>query len=117
MKQRVALARSLATDPRVLLMDEPLSGLDALTREQLYSDIQRIWQSRKKTIVLVTHNVREAVCLGDRVVLMSPSPGRIHEEFRIPLPRPRDINTPELAGFAQRIMTVLKGHVSAEVSE
>jgi NitT/TauT family transport system ATP-binding protein len=117
MKQRVALARSLAPDPRVLLMDEPLSGLDALTREQLYSDIQRIWQSRKKTIVLVTHNVREAVCLGDRVVLMSPSPGRIHEEFRIPLPRPRDINTPELAGFAQRIMTVLKGRVSAEVSE
>jgi NitT/TauT family transport system ATP-binding protein len=98
-------------------MDEPLSGLDALTREQLYSDIQRIWQSRKKTIVLVTHNVREAVCLGDRVILMSPSPGRIREEFRIPLSRPRDINTPELAGFAQRIMTVLKGHVSAEVSE
>jgi NitT/TauT family transport system ATP-binding protein len=117
MKQRVALARSLSPDPRVLLMDEPLSGLDALTREHLYSDIQRIWQSRKKTIVLVTHNVREAVCLGDRVILMSPSPGRIREEFRIPLSRPRDINTPELAGYAQRIMAVLKGHVSAEVSE
>ena len=69
MKQRVALARSLAPDPRVLLMDEPFAALDALTREQLYVDIQRIWQNRRKTIVLVTHNVREAVCLGDRVML------------------------------------------------
>jgi sulfonate transport system ATP-binding protein len=116
MKQRVALARSLAPDPRVLLMDEPFTALDALTREQLYFDIQRIWESRRKTIVLVTHNVREAVCLGDRVVLMSPMPGSIREEFCIPLPRPRDINTPELAGFAQRVTTALKGH-SAEVSE
>jgi NitT/TauT family transport system ATP-binding protein len=114
MKQRVALARSLAPDPRVLLMDEPLAALDALTREQLYWDIQRIWQTRRKTIVLVTHNVREAVCLGDRVILMSRNPGRIREEFPIPLPRPRDINTPELAGLAQRITTALKGHASAE---
>src|SRR3954462_10336878 len=74
MKQRVALARSLAPDPRILLMDEPLAALDAMTREQLYSDIQEIWQARKKTILLVTHNVREAVCLGDRVVLLSPRP-------------------------------------------
>src|SRR6201997_692650 len=103
MRQRVALARSLAPDPRVLLMDEPLAALDALTREQLYADIQRIWQSRRKTIVLVTHNVREAVCLGDRVVLMSRNPGRIREEFSVPLWRPRDINSPELAGYAQHI--------------
>jgi len=93
MKQRAALARSLAPDPRVLLMDEPFASLDGLTREQLYFDLQRIWEERKKTIVLVTHNVREAVCLGDRVVLMSPSPGRIREEFAVKLPRPRDINT------------------------
>ena len=71
MKQRVALARALAPDPRVLLMDEPLASLDALTREQLYGDIQRIWASRHKTIILVTHNVREAVCLGDRVILLT----------------------------------------------
>ena len=71
MKQRVALARSLAPDPQVLLMDEPLAALDALTRDQLYDDIQRIWQESRKTIVSVTHNVREAVCLGDRVVLMA----------------------------------------------
>jgi NitT/TauT family transport system ATP-binding protein len=109
MKQRAALARSLAPDPRVLLMDEPFASLDGLTREQLYFDLQRIWEERKKTIVLVTHNVREAVCLGDRVALMSPSPGRIREEFAVKLPRPRDINTAEVATIAQRINTALKG--------
>jgi NitT/TauT family transport system ATP-binding protein len=69
MKQRVALARALAPNPRVLLMDEPFASLDALTREQLYGDLQRIWQARKKTILFVTHNVREAACLGNRVLL------------------------------------------------
>jgi NitT/TauT family transport system ATP-binding protein len=117
MKQRVALARALAPDPRVLLMDEPLAALDALTREQLYGDIQRIWATRRKTIVLVTHNVREAVCLGDRVILLSPHPGRIREEFAIPLPRPRDINSIELASHSSRITAALKGYISAEVSE
>lgn len=117
MKQRVALARALAPDPRVLLMDEPLSALDAMTREQLYSDIQRIWQTRRKTILLVTHNVREAVCLGDRVILLSPRPGRIREEFYIPLARPRDINSPELAGYASRITSALKQYYTPEVGE
>jgi NitT/TauT family transport system ATP-binding protein len=117
MKQRVALARALAPDPRVLLMDEPLAALDALTREQLYGDIQRIWATRRKTIVLVTHNVREAVCLGDRVILLSPHPGRIREEFAIPLPRPRDINSVELASYASRITAALKGYISENVSE
>jgi NitT/TauT family transport system ATP-binding protein len=117
MKQRTALARSLAPDPRVLLMDEPMAALDALTRKQLYSDIQRIWENRRKTIVLVTHNVREAVCLGDRVILLSPHPGRIREEFHIPLPRPRDINSAELAGYAREITAALKGYMSAEVAE
>ena len=110
MKQRVALARSLAPDPRVLLMDEPFAALDALTRERLYGDLQDIWQSRRKTIILVTHNVREAVCLGDRVVLMSPNPGRIREEFRVALPRPRDINSPQLAELSQEITVALKTH-------
>jgi NitT/TauT family transport system ATP-binding protein len=117
MKQRVAFARALAPDPRVLLMDEPLSALDALTREQLYGDIQRIWAARRKTILLVTHNVREAVCLGDRVVLLSPNPGRVREEFPIPLPRPRDINSLELAGYASRITAALKSHIGPEVAE
>jgi NitT/TauT family transport system ATP-binding protein len=110
MKQRVALARCLAPNPRVLLMDEPFAALDALTREQLYGDLQHIWQERKKTIVFVTHNVREAACLGDRVVLFSAHPGRIREQFRIDLPRPRDINTVELARHASIITAALKGH-------
>src|SRR3954453_18266496 len=108
MKQRVALARALAPNPRVLLMDEPFAALDALTREQLYGDIQRIWQARKKTIVFVTHNVREAACLGDRVVLMSPHPGRVQEEFAVDLPRPRDINSVDLASIATKITRSLK---------
>ncbi len=108
MKQRVALARSLAPNPRVLLMDEPFAALDALTREQLYGDLQRIWKERKKTIVFVTHNVREAACLGDRVLLFSPHPGRIRDEFTIDLPRPRDINSVDLAGHASRITKSLR---------
>jgi NitT/TauT family transport system ATP-binding protein len=117
MKQRVALARALAPDPQVLLMDEPFAALDALTRDQLYDDIQRIWMGSRKTIVFVTHNVREAACLGDRVVLMSPSPGRIAQVFNIPLPRPRDINSPELAGFASKIAAALKGTLQGAASE
>lgn len=117
MRQRVALARALAPDPGVLLMDEPFGSLDALTREHLYADIQRIWVTRRTTIILVTHNVREAVCLGDRVVLMSASPGRIREEFRIPLARPRDINSVELSKHAQQITAALKGYIGAEVAD
>lgn len=117
MKQRVALARALAPNPRVLLMDEPFAALDAMTREQLYGDIQRIWKERRKTIVFVTHNVREAVCLGDRVILFSPHPGRIREEFVITLDRPRDINSVELANYSTQITRALKGHVHAEVAE
>ncbi|MBH0183710.1 MAG: ABC transporter ATP-binding protein [Nitrospira sp.] len=115
MRQRVALARSLAPNPSVLLMDEPFGALDALTREQLYGDIQRIWSQHRKTIVFVTHNVREAVCLGDRVILFSPNPGRIREEFSIPLPRPRDINSVDLARYSTEITRVLKGYVQNEV--
>lgn len=117
MKQRVALARALAPDPQVLLMDEPFAALDAMTRDQLYDDIQRIWMESRKTIVFVTHNVREAVCLGDRIVLMSPSPGRIAQIFEIPLPRPRDINSPELAAYASKIAATLKGTATGAAEE
>ncbi len=110
MKQRVALARALAPNPRVLLMDEPFAALDALTREQLYGDLQRIWAERRKTIVFVTHNVREAVCLGDRVILFSPNPGQIRGDYRIDLPRPRDINSVTLAQHATEITAALKRH-------
>ncbi len=108
MKQRVALARSLAPDPKVLLMDEPFAALDAITREQLYDDLQMIWAQTRKTIVFVTHNVREAACLADRVVLMSPRPGRIAQAFDIPLPRPRDINGGELSRYAGEMARSLK---------
>jgi NitT/TauT family transport system ATP-binding protein len=117
MKQRVALARALAPNPRVLLMDEPFASLDALTREQLYGDLQDIWQKRRKTIIFVTHNVREAACLGDRVELFSPHPGRIQERFDIDLPRPRDINTVELVKYASEITRALKRHLAAATSE
>ena len=116
MKQRVSLARALAPNPRVLLMDEPFAALDALTREQLYGDIQEIWKARKKTIVFVTHNVREAACLGDRILLFSPHPGRIHEEFAVNLPRPRDINSVDLAAHATEITKALKSCGKAEAA-
>lgn len=111
MKQRVALARSLAPNPRILLMDEPFSALDAMTREQLYGDLQRIFVQRQKTIIFVTHNIREAVCLGDRIILLSPNPGRIASDFRVALPRPRDINDPELSKTSIPITTALKKHL------
>jgi NitT/TauT family transport system ATP-binding protein len=109
MKQRVALARALAPNPKVLLMDEPFAALDALTREQLYDDIQRIWRERQKTIVLVTHNVREAACLGDRVLVFSKHPGRVADEFTVGLDRPRDINSVAVANYATVITRALKG--------
>lgn len=113
MKQRVALARALAPNPRVLLMDEPFAALDAMTREQLYSDLQDIQQKRQKTVVFVTHNVREAVCLGDRVVLFTPRPGRIHAEYVVKLPRQRDINDVAVAQIASAITVELKKHSPA----
>jgi NitT/TauT family transport system ATP-binding protein len=109
MKQRVALARALAPDPQVLLLDEPFGALDAMTREHLYDDVQRIWRDSGKTILFVTHNMREAACLGDRVLLMSPSPGRIIQAVDIPLPRPRNIYDPELVRHAARVADALKG--------
>ena len=114
MRQRVALARALAPNPRVLLMDEPFAALDAMTREQLYDDLQKIQQQRRKTVVFVTHNVREAVCLGDRVLLFTPRPGRIRAEFRIELPRPRNINDVAVAQLATTITTELKSLLKAE---
>ena len=117
MKQRVSLARALAPNPRVLLMDEPFAALDALTREQFYGDIQEIWKARRKTIVFVTHNVREAACLGDRVLVFAPHPGRIQEEFRIDLPRPRDINSVDLAAYASRIKGSLKVQSQSETAD
>jgi NitT/TauT family transport system ATP-binding protein len=91
MKQRAALARVLAFDPKVLLMDEPFGALDAQTRESMQEELTRLWERTGKTIVFVTHDIEEAVYLGDRVVVLSARPGRIREEVKIDLPRPRGL--------------------------
>lgn len=92
MRQRVSICRSLVHDPPVLLMDEPFGALDALTREQISMDIQRLWMEQRKTALLITHSIPEAVLLADRVVVMTPRPGRIAEIIDIDLPRPRRLD-------------------------
>ena len=99
MQQRIGLARALAVDPAILLMDEPLGAVDALTRSWLQLDLLRIWDETKKSVVFVTHDVGEAVLLSDRVVVMGTRPGRILEEVMIDLPRPRSDATRESARF------------------
>jgi NitT/TauT family transport system ATP-binding protein len=108
MRQRVAIARALAIDPAILLMDEPFGALDALTRDRLHAELEAIWARTGKTILFVTHNVREAVALGDRVLVFSPRPGRIVREFRIDLPRPRTLEDHALVDVAAEILAVLK---------
>ncbi|HEY8088859.1 MAG TPA: ABC transporter ATP-binding protein [Polyangiaceae bacterium] len=100
MRQRGAIARALAGDPAVLLMDEPFAALDAQTREILQGEVERIWSATRKTVIFVTHNVREAVRLADRVVLMGTRPGRILHEETIDLPRPRSASDPRVAALA-----------------
>jgi NitT/TauT family transport system ATP-binding protein len=109
MRQRVSICRALLHDPALLLMDEPFGALDALTRDQLNLDLQDIWLTSQKTVLFVTHGITEAVFLSDRVVVMSPRPGRIEEVLEIALPRPRHLSvreTPEFGKYTNDIRSV-----------
>jgi NitT/TauT family transport system ATP-binding protein len=117
MRQRVAIARALAIDPAILLMDEPFGALDALTRDRLHAELESIWTATRKTVVFVTHNVREAVALGDRVLVFSPRPGRIVADFRVDLPRPRSLEDHQLVSMASEIMTVLRDAMGTQEQE
>ncbi|WP_178130405.1 ABC transporter ATP-binding protein [Reyranella sp. CPCC 100927] len=92
MRKRASLVRTLAYDPPVILMDEPFGALDAQTRTELHADLLRLWSLRRKTIIFVTHDITEAIALGDRVLVLSRAPARVIDEFRVDLPRPRDID-------------------------
>jgi NitT/TauT family transport system ATP-binding protein len=110
MRQRVSICRALVHDPPLLLMDEPFGALDALTREQISMDIQRVWMEKRKTALFITHSIPEAVLLSDRVVVMSPRPGRIVEILDIDLPRPRRLDKlpPKFNDYAGRIRDIFK---------
>ena len=115
MRQRVALARCLAQDSKVLLMDEPFAALDAITRDVLHEELVRLWEATELAVVFVTHNVREAVRLGQRVLLLSSRPGRIVQEWRVELPQPRRIEDEAVARLAREITDRLRQEISRHV--
>jgi NitT/TauT family transport system ATP-binding protein len=119
MQQRAAICRALLRNPRTLLMDEPFGALDALTRDHMNIELLRIWEAQRSTIVFVTHSITEAVLLSDRIVVMSPRPGRIIKDIRVDLPRPRSIamvNTPEFGRYAQHVRSLLDGPAGAKAA-
>ncbi len=111
MRQRVAMARSLAQDSHVLLMDEPFAALDAITRDVLHEELVRIRESQKLTVLFVTHNVREAVRLGDRVVLLSSRPGRVVQQYAVDIGQPRRIESPEVSHLSVAITEDLRTEI------
>jgi NitT/TauT family transport system ATP-binding protein len=110
MKQRVAIARVLANDAKVVLMDEPFGALDAMTREHLQNELLEIWQRTGLTVLFVTHSIEEAIFLADRIVVMSPGPGRIETEVNVSLARPRDVVTPEFNAIRRELSLKLHSH-------
>lgn len=111
MKQRVSIARALALEPEVLLMDEPFSALDAQTRDNLHDELQRLWQETHKTILFVTHNIREAAYLADRILIMTAAPGRVKKIVRVPFPHPRAKSSTDLGAFTALLHDEIKQEV------
>ncbi len=103
MQQRVAIARAMAMDPEILLMDEPFGSLDQLTREDMQRELLRIWETRKKTVIFVTHSILEAIYLSDRILVFCPHPGTVRKEFQIDLPRPRQKSSTEYMAYYEEI--------------
>ena len=106
MQQRVGIARALAIEPEILLMDEPFSALDEFTKEKLHMDMLNIWKKTNKTILFVTHNIQEAVFLSDRVVVLSPHPGRVSAVVDIDIPRPRNLDSKDSPEFSHLVTKV-----------
>ena len=104
MAQRVALARALINHPKVLLLDEPLGALDAFTRMRMQDEVLRLWQARRTTMLLITHDIDEAIYMSDRIIVMSPSPGRIERMISVALPRPRQRNSPDFLRLRSEIL-------------
>jgi NitT/TauT family transport system ATP-binding protein len=117
MKQRVQLARALCMNPSVLLMDEPFAALDAMTRDFLYDQVQDLIVSVKKTVLFITHNIREAVILADRVVLMTAQPGRIKADIKIDLPRPRPFDSPEVLRLTSELLKEIRTEIEKAEAE
>jgi NitT/TauT family transport system ATP-binding protein len=113
MRQRVALARVLVNDPKILLMDEPFAALDAQTRTIMQTELLRVWSAERRTALFVTHNIEEAVLLGDRIVVMTARPGRIKEIVKVQLPRPRDVTSAEFNEIRRYIASLLESEVQA----
>ncbi len=113
MRQRVAIARALVNDPKILLLDEPFAALDAQTRTMMQQELLRVWSAARRTAIFITHNIEEAILLGDRVVVMTARPGRIKEIVSVNLPRPRDVTSANFNDIRRRIGSMLESEVQA----
>jgi len=117
MRQRVSIARALAVNPSILLMDEPFASLDIQTREYMQDELLKIWEREPKTVIFVTHSIDEAIKLSDRIAIMAPRPGRVEEIKKVPFERPRDPTNPEVVGLAADVKLWLRQQVFGSKTE